>query len=148
MMRGMGPGFAKNDFDLLVVEDNPLDLRALTRSAGRVETEVNVKVAEDGAKAIDTLGQDAEIDMVLLDLNLPLLSGHDVLGFMQEHPRLRRMPTVVLTTSDDQNDIVRAYDLGANAFLNKPADLAGWDDVLQRIEAFWLSLVLFPPGVD
>jgi len=148
MMGNMSPGTSKTDFDLLVVEDNPLDLRAITRAAGRVETTVNLKVAEDGAVAVDRLTEDSDIDMVLLDLNLPTMSGHDVLGFMQNEPRLRRMPAVILTTSDDHNDIMRAYDLGANAFLNKPADLAGWDDLLQRIEAFWLSLVLFPPSID
>lgn len=143
----MSPELSKTAFDLLIVEDNPLDLRAMTRAAGRVETPVNLKVAEDGAAAIERMTLDADIDMVLLDLNLPVMSGHDVLGRMQTESRLRRIPVMILTTSSDQNDITRAYDLGANAFLNKPADLAGWDDLLQRIEAFWLSLVLFPPSV-
>lgn len=130
---------------LLIVEDNPLDQRAVARAAKQVSTPLEVTVAGDGREAISHLESDARVDLMLLDLNLPLMSGLDVLAFMRASEQLRRIPTVIVTTSADHADVSRAYDLGANAYLTKPDDLAGWNDLLARIESFWLSVVLFPP---
>ena len=88
---------------------------------------------------------------MLLDLNLPGRNGHDVLDTIKADPRLRRIPVIVLTTSSSDADIEGSYDRGANAFVTKPSDLAGWNDALQRVERFWIDLATLPehrPGDD
>ena len=82
---------------------------------------------------------------MLLDLNLPGRDGLDVLDRVKGDPNLRRIPILILTTSANDADVLGAYDLGANAYINKPIDLRGWKDVVAKVEAFWFSLVRLPP---
>ena len=133
---------------LLLVEDNPIDARATLKALKTLQIPYEVDVVEDGDQAIDYLTPPAANtpDLVLLDLNLPGRDGLDVLRRVKGDERTRRIPIVVLTTSANDADVGGAYDHGANAYINKPIDLDGWNEVVARIEAFWFSLVRLPPA--
>jgi chemotaxis family two-component system response regulator Rcp1 len=132
---------------LLLVEDNPIDARATLKALKNLNVEYLVEVVEDGDHAIEHLtnGSKSRPDLVLLDLNLPGRDGLDVLDRVKGDPNLRRIPILILTTSANDADVLGAYDLGANAYINKPIDLNGWTDVVAKVEAFWFSLVRLPP---
>jgi len=136
--------------EVLLVEDNPGDVR-LTQEVlkdGRIRNHLNVAV--DGVEALEYLrrqGRFADVapqDIVLLDLNLPRMSGHEVLQAMKADPELRRIPVVILTTSAAEKDVLAAYDLHANCYITKPADLVQFEAVIRMIEGFWLSIVRLP----
>jgi CheY-like chemotaxis protein len=138
--------------DILLVEDNPGDVR-LTREALRdARIHNRLFVARDGVEALDFLyrrGEHAEVprpDLILLDWNLPRKNGHEVLQEIKADPVLRRIPVVVLTTSEAEEDVLRAYDLHANCYIPKPVDLGRFLRIVQSIESFWLSVVKLPPS--
>lgn len=140
-------------FEILLVEDSPGDVR-LTREAFRdVKMFINLSVASDGAEAMAFLrregkyGEAARPDLILLDLNLPKKSGAEVLQEIKEHPDLKIIPVVVLTTSSSDHDMVRSYSLHANSFIRKPVDLAGFLNVVKSIDSFWLSVAKLPRAV-
>jgi CheY-like chemotaxis protein len=87
-------------------------------------------------------------DIVLLDLNLPRMDGREVLHELKEDPELKQIPVVVLTTSDEETDILRSYQLHANCYITKPVDLERFLGVVQMISAFWLEVVVLPPNDD
>lgn len=136
--------------EVLLVEDNPGDVR-LTREAfkeGRVL--VNLNVAADGVEALEMLcrrGKYANIprpDLILLDLNLPKKSGRDVLQEIKASDDLKRIPVIVMTTSKAEADIHRAYNLNANCYVTKPVELEEFLGVVRSIEDFWLTIVTLP----
>lgn len=136
--------------DILLVEDNPGDVR-LTREAlreGKIENTVHV--ATDGVEAVDFLfrrGDHVDAprpDMVLLDLNLPRKNGDEVLEEIRGDPALSTIPVIVLTGSKAQEDVVRSYELCANAYLTKPVDPMEFIEVVRELERFWLSVVRVP----
>ncbi|HSL30085.1 MAG TPA: response regulator [Anaerolineales bacterium] len=136
--------------EILLVEDNPGDVR-LTREALRdAKVHNNMVVAVDGQEALAILKQEGEHanavrpDLILLDLNLPLMNGFEVLDAIKEDPELKRIPVVVLTTSQAEQDIVHSYNLHANAYVTKPVDLAQFVRVIKSIEDFWLEIVKLP----
>jgi two-component system response regulator len=133
---------------ILLVEDNPIDAKATLRAAKKLKISNSIDHVADGDEAISylTSSDNARPDLVLLDLNLPGRDGHDVLKMMKEHPDLRRVPVCILTTSSSDADVLSAYDLGANAYVNKPITLDGWQEVVSQIEGFWLALVRLPPA--
>jgi two-component system, chemotaxis family, response regulator Rcp1 len=137
--------------EILLVEDNPGDVR-LTREAlaeGKVRN--NLYVAVDGVKALEFLRREGEYagavrpDLVLLDLNLPRKDGREVLAEIKADPALRYIPVVILTSSEAESDIARAYDLHANCYVTKPVDLDQFIHVVRSIEDFWFSIVKLPP---
>ena len=137
--------------EVLLVEDNPGDVR-LTREAlkdGKVSN--NLSVAPDGVEALRFLrreGAYAEAprpDVVLLDLNLPKKDGRQVLQEMKADPSLRTIPVVILTSSEAERDIAGAYELQANCYITKPVDLDQFITVVRSIEDFWFSIVKLPP---
>ena len=137
--------------EILLVEDNPGDVR-LTREAlkeGKVHN--NLHVAPDGVEALAFLrrqGEHAQAvrpDLILLDLNLPRKDGREVLEEIKADPSLRYIPVVVLTSSQAEQDILRAYDLHANCYVSKPVDLDQFITVVQSIENFWFTIVKLPP---
>lgn len=137
--------------EVLLVEDNPGDVR-LTREAlkeGKVRN--NLSVAPDGVEALAFLrrqGRYADAprpDLILLDLNLPRKDGREVLEEIKADPSLRAIPVVILTTSDAERDIVRAYSLHANCYITKPLDLDQFITVVKSIEDFWFTIVKLPP---
>lgn len=141
---------SERPIEILLVEDNAGDIR-LTQEAlreGRVRN--NLTIAKDGTEALAILrreplyGEAARPDLVLLDLNLPKIDGRQVLADMKADPVLRRIPVVVLTTSKAEEDILRTYDLHANAYITKPVDFDQFIRIIQAIEEFWLTIVTLP----
>ena len=135
---------------ILLVEDNPGDVR-LTREAFRENKVRNeLCVAQDGLEAMAFLhrtGRYADAprpDIILLDLNLPRMDGRQVLEEIKADPDLKCIPVVVLTTSRAEEDIVRSYDLHANCYITKPVDLEQFITVVKSIENFWLTLARLP----
>jgi two-component system, chemotaxis family, response regulator Rcp1 len=138
--------------DILLVEDNPGDVR-LTREAlseGRVPNRLSV--VGDGAEALAFLSQQGNHaqarrpDIILLDLNLPKKSGLEVLAAIKADPDLRRIPVVVLTTSQAEQDVIKSYDLHANCYITKPVDLEQFIQAMRQIDGFWLGVVKLPPA--
>lgn len=135
--------------EVLLVEDNPGDVR-LTQEAfkdGRVF--VNLTVASDGVEAMEFLRGDGvhakpRPDLILLDLNLPRKSGREVLEEIKADDVLKRIPVIVMTTSKAEQDIHRAYNLNANCYVTKPVDLDEFLNVVRSIEDFWLTIVTLP----
>jgi chemotaxis family two-component system response regulator Rcp1 len=144
-------GAVLSDFiRILLVEDNPGDVR-LTREAlkeGKVKNEL--MVVKDGEEALDCLYRRGKFagypkpDIVLLDLNLPKVDGREVLKIIKSDDKLKRIPVIVLTTSKSEEDILRAYDLSANAYITKPVDINEFLKVIQATEDFWLAIVKLP----
>ena len=140
--------------EILLVEDNPGDVRLTQEAMRDAKVNNNIAVAADGLEALALLkqeGQHAEAvrpDLILLDLNLPRMNGFEVLDAIKEDPNLRRIPVVVLTTSQAEQDIIRSYDLHANAYVTKPVDLEQFIQVIKATEGFWLEIVKFPDGKD
>jgi chemotaxis family two-component system response regulator Rcp1 len=139
-----------NQFVILLVEDNPADVR-LTPEAlvnGKVQHELHV--ARDGVEAISFLhrqgpfGQAPRPDLILLDLNLPRKDGREVLAEIKADPDLMSIPVIVLTSSQDEEDILKTYDLHANGYIVKPVDLEQFFTVIRQIKEFWMSIVLLP----
>ena len=138
--------------EILLVEDDLGDVR-LTREALKGAKVVNrLTVVEDGVEALALLhrqGKHAQApfpDLILLDLNLPKKDGRAVLTEIKTDPDLRRIPVVVLTTSQDERDILHAYNTHANCYINKPVDLKQFLAVVESIDNFWLSIVKLPPN--
>jgi CheY-like chemotaxis protein len=136
--------------EILLVEDNPADVR-LTQEAFREGKIRNTfAVARDGVEAMEFLrgqGKFAGVtrpDLILLDLNLPRKDGREVLAEIKADPALMRIPVVVLTTSQAEMDIVKSYNLHANCYVVKPVDLDQFIEVIKSIDNFWLSAVTLP----
>ena len=138
--------------EILLVEDNPGDVR-LTREAlkgGKIWNQLHV--VEDGVAALDFLQrrpphQDApRPDLILLDLNLPKKDGREVLAAIKADASLKLIPVVILTTSQAEEDVIRAYALNANCYVTKPVDFLQFTRIVQAIESFWLTVVTLPPS--
>jgi two-component system, chemotaxis family, response regulator Rcp1 len=136
--------------EILLVEDNPGDVR-LTREALRdAKVRNNMMVAGDGIEALAYLRQEGQHvdairpDLILLDLNLPRMNGFEVLDVIKEDDALKHIPVVILTTSQAEQDIIRSYNLHANAYVTKPVDLDQFIKVIKAIEGFWLEIVCLP----
>lgn len=138
--------------EILLVEDNPGDVRLTRESLYDARVNNNMMVASDGLEAMACLRQEgkyaraARPDLILLDLNLPRMNGFEVLDAIKEDPNLKRIPVVVLTTSEAEQDIVQSYNLYANAYVTKPVDLEQFIKVIKSIEGFWLEIVKLPNG--
>ncbi len=135
---------------VLLVEDSPGDVR-LTREAFRdADTSVKLHVAADGVEAMEFLRQkgvhrDApRPDLILLDLNLPKMDGREVLAEIKRDEDLKLIPTVILTTSDSEADVVRSYELQANCYLSKPVQLDAFESLVKSINDFWLTKAKLP----
>lgn len=135
---------------ILLVEDNPADVR-LTQEAFSENNIMNeLYVAEDGEEALDFLykrnnhKEAPKPDIILLDLNLPLMSGREVLVEIKKDDELKMIPVVMLTTSESEKDILHAYENHVNCYIAKPVDLDKFIEVVKRIEGFWLSIVKLP----
>lgn len=136
--------------DILLVEDNPGDADLAREALGDSKIKNNLFVVEDGVEAMDflrNLGEYADAprpDLVLLDLNLPRKDGRTVLGEIKSDESLKMIPVVILTTSRDEEDILRSYNLHANCYITKPIDLDQFLKVVKSIENFWLTIVKLP----
>jgi CheY-like chemotaxis protein len=136
--------------EILLVEDNPGDIR-LTQEAAR-ETKVfsNMHVVTNGLDAMAFLHREGRFgdvprpDLILLDLNMPGMDGREVLRRVKSDATLRRIPVVIVTSSQAEEDVLRAYDLQANCYVTKPVDLDQFIKVVKNIESFWLTIVKLP----
>ena len=136
--------------DVLLVEDSPGDVR-LTREAFReANPAVRLHVAFDGIEAMAFLRHDGangdapRPDFILLDLNLPKMDGREVLALIKDDISLRTIPTIILTTSEADADILHSYELNANAYLRKPVTLEAFEALVRSINDFWLTKVMLP----
>ena len=140
----------REPFNILLAENNAGDVDLMIELFDAIETRCRVHVVRDGVEALAFLRQEGRhteaprIDLILLDLNLPRMSGREVLAHIKADERLKTIPVVVLTTSEDTQDIARAYSQHANCYITKPVDLEQFLRVIQSIENFWLTLVRLP----
>ena len=136
--------------DILMVEDNPGDIRLTLEALKENKLNNSLHVVKDGVQAMAFLRREGEYtaaprpDLILLDLNLPKKDGREVLAEIKADPALMRIPVVILTTSQAEEDILRSYNLHANCFVTKPVDLDQFIRVVQSIEQFWLTIVKLP----
>ena len=142
---------APNDpVEILLAEDNPGDVMLTKKALEQGKLANNLHVTTDGVDALQFLRQEGEYedaprpDLVLLDLNMPRKDGEDVLEEMQADASLRRIPVVVLTSSESEEDIAKSYELNANAYLTKPVDFDGFVEIVNRMEDFWFQVVKLP----
>ncbi len=149
-MKGIQRGSCR-PIEILLVEDNPGDVR-LTKEALKEGKVMNVlNTVENGEEALAYLrrqgayGQTTRPDLILLDLNLPRKSGQEVLAEIKDDPELKRIPVVILTVSEAEQDIVKSYNLHANCYITKPVNLEQFMEVIKTIEDFWLTVVMLPP---
>ena len=144
-------GGGHRPIEVLLIEDSPGDVR-LTREAFReaANGSIHLHVALDGVEAMAFLRQEGthvdapRPDFILLDLNLPRMDGREVLTRIKEDEGLKTIPTVILTTSDSEADIIRSYQLQANAYLSKPVELTAFENLVKSINDFWLIRVKLP----
>lgn len=138
--------------EILLVEDNPIDVLVTKEALHEGKVNNRLHVVEDGEEAMDFLHRrgkfaDAPVPgLILLDLNLPKKSGIEVLAEIKQDPALLTIPVIVLTTSEEERDILKSYELHANCFITKPVDIDQFIQVIKRIEGFWLTLVKLPTG--
>jgi len=129
---------------ILLVEDNADDEQLTLRAMRQSEVPNIIRVARDGAEALEQLfGPDAGSrlpDLVLLDLKLPKVSGLEVLQRIRRESKTRSLPIVVLTSSDEERDIVESYNLGANSYIRKPVDFDEFIDAVRQLGVYWLSM--------
>ena len=136
--------------EVLLVEDNPGDVRLTLEAFREANRAINLHVAADGVEAMAFLlrtGAQARAprpDLILLDLNLPKMDGREVLAHIKNDPSLKLIPTVILTTSDADADILKSYQLQANCYLTKPVQLEAFEALVQNITDFWLTTVRLP----
>lgn len=126
---------------VLLVEDNPDDVLLLRRAFAQATGGVSLAVAADGDAAVRFLQRDGEgLRLLVLDLKLPRRSGFEVLGWLRANAALALLPVVVLTSSGEDSDIRRAYELGANSYLVKPVDFSHFQEMARSLERYWLQL--------
>jgi len=138
--------------EILLVEDNPGDVELTREALHEGKIHMHLSVVSDGVEALAFLRREGKYggaprpDLILLDLNLPKKDGRAVLGDVKQDPALRHIPVVILTSSQAEQDIVRAYDLHANCYVTKPVDLDQFVTIVRSIEQFWFTVVKLPPN--
>jgi chemotaxis family two-component system response regulator Rcp1 len=136
--------------EILLIEDNPGDVRLTKEVLKEGKVRNNLQVVGDGVEAMAYLHRENSYtkaprpDLILLDLNLPKKDGREVLQEIKADHQLKRIPVVVLTTSDADEDILKSYNLSANCYITKPVDLDQFISVIRSVEAFWLTIVTLP----
>lgn len=136
--------------DILLVEDNEADVRLTQEVLTESKVQNNLMIANNGEEALACLRQQGKFrgcarpDLILLDLNLPVKDGREVLAQIKSDPAFRSIPVVILTTSKAEEDIVKTYNLHANCYITKPVDLEQFVTVVSYIEDFWLAIVKLP----
>lgn len=147
----MNPHYTR-PIEILLVEDSPADAGLAVEALKAAKIANNLTVVEDGEEATDLLyrrgryAQAPRPDLILLDLNLPRKDGREVLKEIKADPSLRRIPVVVLTTSRDEQDVMRSYESFANCYITKPVDFEQFMAVVRSVEGFWLTVVTLPPN--
>jgi len=138
--------------EILLVEDNPADVRLTTEALKEEKIYNNLHVATDGVEAMAFLRREGKYakalrpDLILLDLNLPKKDGREVLEEIKSDDDLKTIPVVVLTVSQAEEDILKSYNLHANCYITKPVDLDQFIKVIRSVQEFWLTIVKLPPN--
>ncbi len=139
---------------VLLIEDNPRDVRLTRRAFVQAGLEHDLRIVRDGDEALAYLYHEGDYadpkdaprpDVILLDLNLPRMGGHEVLQRLKQDPRFKSVPIIVLTTSGRADDIRLAYEAGANAYLLKPVEFARFTEVMGQLVTFWFETIELPP---
>lgn len=136
--------------EILLVEDNEGDIELTREAFEEAKFRNNLHVAEDGDEALDFLfkrnGYEDALtpDIILLDLNLPSTDGREVLEIIKAEPSLKRIPVIVLTSSQADKDVIESYDLHANCYIVKPVNAIKFMDVVRKVENFWVDIVCLP----
>ncbi|CAK0747747.1 Response regulator Rcp1 [Azospirillaceae bacterium] len=134
---------------ILLVEDNRDDIELAMYALRKNKIPNDIVVARDGVEALDFLfatgvhegrSEERKPALILLDLNIPRLNGLEVLRRMRDAPETRRIPVVILTTSDDENDIIKGYDFGVNSYIRKPVELSEFTKIINQLGLYWLVL--------
>lgn len=139
--------------EILLVEDNPGDVRLTIEALRESKVRNSLTVARDGVEALAILRREGDFaaahrpDLILLDLNLPRKDGREVLAEIKADPMLGSIPVVILTTSRAEQDVLRSYELKANCYITKPVDLEQFITVVKSIEDFWLTIVTLPSAM-
>ena len=123
---------------ILLIEDNPMDVKLTRRALAKAGVQAQLEVVEDGEQALHRLlgppeAQAARPDLILLDLKLPKIDGHQVLEQLRAHARTRRLPVIVLTSSAEEGDLARSYDLGANSYVRKPVEFDAFVEAARQV---------------
>jgi CheY-like chemotaxis protein len=135
---------------ILLVEDNPGDVRLTQEALKSGKILYDLQVVKDGRQAMDFLHKNAPYadaftpDLILLDLNIPVVSGREVLAQVKSAPHLKQIPVIILTTSSDERDVTDTYAHDANCYITKPFDFDQFINVIKLIDNFWLSIVKLP----
>lgn len=136
--------------EILLVEDSPSDALLTQEALKRQQLPVTVHHVADGMVAMQFLNRqgdyaDAPVpDLVLLDINMPRKNGHEVLHDIRSSETLRHLSVIMLTTSDDEHDVLKAYSMNANCYIKKPADMTSFVEAMTSLEDFWMKWVVFP----
>ncbi|TVR17530.1 MAG: response regulator [Balneolaceae bacterium] len=139
---------------ILLVEDNEGDIILTTEALNESGFNHTLSVTRDGWEAIQYLYKDGDYteavrpDLILLDINLPKLNGHEVLSRVKQNPALKEIPTIILSTSSDERDIKKSYRNYSNCYIVKPGDIQSFTDVIESIEIFWLKVAELPNNAD
>jgi CheY-like chemotaxis protein len=140
----------KKPIHILLIEDNEGDILLTTDALKDGKIDNDISIAKDGWEAIQFLEKKGKYanepmpDLVLLDVNLPKMNGHEVLHYIKTSERLKHIPVIMLTTSSAENDVYRSYQNHANCYITKPVDLNNFLKVIESIENFWISIVQLP----
>jgi len=140
--------------EVLLVEDSPGDVRLTQEVFHEANRAIHLHVASDGVEAMSFLRREGvhsdapRPDLILLDLNLPKMDGREVLVHIKEDDSLKTIPTVILTTSESEADIVKSYQLQANCYLSKPVQLDAFENLVRSINDFWLTKVKLPQQAE
>ena len=136
--------------EILLAEDNPADARLTLEGFNSTEAQHNITVLEDGQQVIDYLIRERQNrdkgypDLIILDLNMPKKTGHEVLADLKSDEQWSMIPVIIFTASDAPNDILKAYRLQANAYLTKPIDFGEFTKLVRSIDEFWFNFVKLP----
>ena len=129
---------------IIIVEDNPADAKTLRVALARRDPDIETMVLEDGVRAIEYFTEMKTADLILLDLNLPIVSGFEVLEFLKSDPQLKKLPVVVLSGSSSQQEIERCYAAGANSYMCKPTGIQQVFDMAVQLITYWFEHAKLP----
>lgn len=139
---------------VLLIEDNPADVDLALEALQQSKLQLQVSIAHDGVDALDALrgrgrhSSPLHPDLILLDLNLPRKSGRELLAEIKQDNAFKRIPVVVLSSSEAAKDVLQSYSLGANCYVTKPVDLRVFQSIVQGIEEFWFTIVKLPSRAE
>ena len=137
------------DIKILLIEDNPDDVELTLRAFKKHNLANHITVARDGENALDIIfqrGKESRPDLILLDLNLPMVNGMEVLRQIKENPKTKVIPVIILTSSKEENDLSESYRLGANSYIRKPVNFEKFIGVVMQLGLYWLLINEPPPN--